>query len=186
MTVWLLRHAETEWSRARRHTGRTDLPLTPAGEAAARAVAPRLAEHAFARVLASPLQRARRTAALAGFPDAELRDDLMEWDYGEVEGITSAEWRERTGDPGWRVWTGPVPGGETVQDVGARADRVLAEVAGVDGDVLLVAHAHLLRVLTARWLGQPPAFGGSLRLEPAALAALGFEGDARVLLRWGV
>jgi broad specificity phosphatase PhoE len=182
--VWLIRHAETEWSKASRHTGRTDLQLTEAGEAVARALAPRLAEHSFGRVLVSPLQRARRTAELAGvLGGADLRDDLMEWDYGFAEGRTTAEIREER--PGWTVWDGPIDDGEDVDAVGERADRVIAEVLAADGDVLLVAHGHVLRVLAARWLEQPAAFGGRLRLEPASVSVLGFERERRVLVRWG-
>jgi probable phosphoglycerate mutase len=181
--VWLLRHAETEWSKAHRHTGRTDLPLTEAGEAAARALAPRLAGHDFALVLSSPLQRARRTAELAGVGDrAQLRDDLMEWDYGFAEGRTTEDIRQER--PGWVVWAGPLEGGEGPDDVGARADRVIAEALAADGDALLVAHGHVLRVLAARWLEQPAAFGARLRLRTGGVGVLGFERETRVLLRW--
>jgi len=182
--LWLVRHAETEWSRDLRHTGRTDIPLTDRGRAAAAALKPRLADHEFARVLVSPLVRARETAELAGLgADAQLRDDLMEWDYGDYEGITSAEIRERR--PGWSLWRDGCPGGEDADAVGARADRVIAEVLAVaDGDVACVAHGHLLRVLAARWLQQPAAFGGRLVLATGAVCRLGFEHEQRALLSW--
>ena len=180
--LWCLRHGATEWAVAHRHTGRTDLPLLPEGEIEARSRAERLAAHEFARVLVSPLQRARRTAELAGVAEgASERADLVEWHYGEAEGLTTPELRERL-DPAWTVWDGEVPGGETPEDVGTRADRVLAEAREVDGDVLLVAHGHLLRVLTARWLGQPARFGRHLRFPTAGLAVLGWERETPVLL----
>ena len=155
----LLRHGQTEWSRAGRHTGRTDIPLTPAGEAAAESLAPALAARNIVAVFTSPAQRAVRTAELAGLHGAKPDPDLQEWDYGGYEGITTAQ--VRAGRPGWYLWRdGVVPGdaehpGEAVAEVGARADAVLARVRPLlgEGDVALVSHAHLLRVLTARWLG---------------------------------
>lgn len=181
-TVTLLRHGATEWSISGRHTSTTDLPLLPEGELSARQVADRLGDATFARVFASPLQRARRTAELAGFSDAEVRVDLVEWDYGDFEGRTTASIREDV--PGWTVWTHPSPGGETAAEVAARCDRVLAEVAAVDGPVLLVAHGHLLRVLAARWLGLPPEAGRLFRLDTATLSVLGYERETRVLANW--
>jgi probable phosphoglycerate mutase len=147
MDVWLLRHAETEWSRDGRHTGRTDVPLTDAGREAARALRARVAEHPFALVLCSPLSRARETAQLAGLAP-QLRDDLVEFDYGDYEGITTDEIRERR--PGWDLWRDGCPGGETADDVGRRVSRVIDEVLRADGDVALVAHGHVLRVLADR------------------------------------
>jgi broad specificity phosphatase PhoE len=179
----VLRHAETAWSVARRHTGRTDVPLTDAGREAARAMAPVLADRDFALVLTSPLVRAAETAQLAGL-DAEPDGDLMEWDYGAYEGRTTQEIREER--PGWFLWRDGVPDGETAGDVGARADRVIARALAADGDVALVAHGHLLRVLAARWLEQPAAFGARLALEPAHLGELGVERETRALLRWSV
>lgn len=179
--LWCLRHGATEWAVQHRHTGRTDLPLLPEGEDEARSRAARLAAHEFARVLVSPLRRARHTAELAGVAEgASVRADLMEWHYGEAEGLTTPELRERW--PGWTVWRGPVPGGETAEEVATRADRVLAEAREVDGDVLVVAHGHLLRILTARWLGQPATFGAHLRFPTAGLARLGWERETPVLL----
>lgn len=184
--VWLVRHAETEWSRAGRHTGRTDVPLTDAGRAAARTLRGRLAGHAFAAVRCSPLGRARETATLAGLdvhgPGVTLDADLLEWDYGTYEGITTPEIRER--EPGWFLWHDGCPGGESPADVGARADRVITAACAVDGDVLLVAHGHLLRVLAARWTGHAPADGARLILETGTICVLGQERGMRAIRRW--
>jgi broad specificity phosphatase PhoE len=180
--VWLVRHAETEWSRDHKHTGRTDIPLTDKGRDAARALRPRLEGHDFALVLSSPLSRARETAQLAGLRVDGLRDDLMEWDYGDYEGITTPEIRETR--PEWYLWRDGVPGGESPDDVAARCDRVIAEVRAVEGDVALVAHGHLLRTLAARWLEQPPAFGGRLWLATGAVCVLGWERDVEVINAW--
>ena len=187
--VWLARHGETEWSRALRHTGRTDLPLTAEGEREARALRDPLAAVSFDRVLCSPLARARETCALAGFGDrAELRDDLLEWDYGDYEGRTSAD--IRTERPEWLLWRDGCPGGETPADVAARADRIVAELLrmadGAPGGttVAVFAHGHLLRVLTARWLELPPADGMRFGLGTATLSRLGWEHDYRVIQRW--
>src|SRR5438067_5570120 len=168
--VWIMRHGETEWSRAGRHTGRTDLPLTSAGEAAAAALAPALAGRDIRAVFASPLQRATRTAVLAGLAHVQQDPDLREWDYGGYEGVTTQQIRAQR--PGWYLWRdGVIPAdaahpGETVQQVGARADAVLSRVTPLlaDGDVVLVSHGHLLRVLTARWLRLEPADGRLFRL----------------------
>ena len=184
--AWLVRHAETEWSVAKKHTGRTDVPLTDAGRDAARALRGRLAGEDFAAVLVSPLSRARETAELAGLADrAELRDDLMEWDYGAYEGRRTAEIREER--PGWNLWRDGTPGGETAEEVGARVDRVVAEVlptVEAGRDVALVAHGHVLRVLAARWLEQPAAFGGRLALETGGVSLLGLERETRVVWGW--
>ncbi|MFI5064302.1 MAG: histidine phosphatase family protein [Streptosporangiales bacterium] len=188
----LLRHGETEWSRAGRHTGRTDIPLTPAGEAAAASLAPALAGRDIAAVFTSPAQRAVRTAELAGLDGAKPDPDLQEWDYGGYEGSTTAQ--IRAGRPGWYLWRdGVVPGdgqhpGEVVAEVGARADAVLARARPLltEGDVVLVSHAHLLRVLTARWLGLDPAGGRLFRLDTGTLSTLGNEHDYPVILTWNV
>ena len=177
----VVRHAETAWSVAKKHTGRTDIPLTDEGRAAARALRPSLAAWDFELVLTSPLSRAAETASLVGL-DAEPEPDLVEWDYGEYEERTTAEIREER--PGWFLWRDGVPGGEAAEDVAARADRVIARALDAEGDVALVAHGHLLRVLAARWLEQPAAFGARLALEPAHLGVLGFERETRALLRW--
>ncbi|MFI2374811.1 histidine phosphatase family protein [Streptomyces sp. NPDC018964] len=185
----LARHGETEWSRAGRHTGRTDLPLTPAGEAQAKSLASLLAGRAFGLVLASPLVRARRTAELAGLTGVVEEPDLREWDYGGYEGITTAEIHRTR--PGWDLWTDGVPSGrefpgESPEQVGERADRVLSRVAGAleEGDVMLVAHGHLLRVLTARRLGLPPSAGRLFRLETGTLSRLSLEHGRPVIAEW--
>jgi probable phosphoglycerate mutase len=192
--VLLVRHGETEWSRAGRHTSRTDLPLTAQGEADAARLRDRLAALLDGRsvtlALTSPLRRAVGTARLAGL-DAAFQPDLAEWDYGRYEGLTTEEiQRER---PGWTVWTGGCPGGETLEQVAARADRVIARVRaeadpgeGSDGVVVLVGHGHLLRVLAARWLGAPPEVGGWLALGAGSLSELGWEHDAPVVVRWNL
>jgi probable phosphoglycerate mutase len=180
--VWLVRHAETEWSRSGKHTGRTDLPLTDKGREVARSLRARLEGRAFALVLCSPLSRARETAQLAGLECSGLRDDLMEWDYGDYEGLTTPEIREQR--PGWYLWTDGVPGGETADDVAARCDRVIAEARAVEGDVALVAHGHILRALAARWVDEPVAFGGRLHLGTGSLSVLAYEREIAVISRW--
>ncbi|MFC5954977.1 histidine phosphatase family protein [Streptomyces pratens] len=187
----LARHGETEWSRSGRHTGHTDLPLTEGGEAQARALAPLVADRSFALVLTSPLARARRTAELAGLADVLPEPDLREWDYGDYEGVTTADIRRTR--PDWDLWTDGVPAGpefpgESPGQVGERADRVLAAVAGAldAGDVLLVAHGHLLRVLTARRLGLPPADGRLFRLETGTLSRLSLEHGSPVVAEWNI
>jgi broad specificity phosphatase PhoE len=176
--LWLVRHGETEWSRTMRHTGRTDVPLTPDGEAAATALKARL-DRPWALVLASPLQRAWRTAELAGLtPTAE--PDLVEWDYGPAEGRTTAE---MSTDKPWRVWD-DVPLGETLAHVAERVRRVLARLPE-DGDVCLVAHGHVLRILTAVHLGLDPSAGKHFVLQPCKVAVLGHEHDWPAVLEWG-
>jgi broad specificity phosphatase PhoE len=182
--VVLVRHGETEWSKAHRHTSSTDLPLTPAGERQAQALAPALAGRRFAAVLSSPRQRARRTAELAGLPVTAIDHDLAEWQYGRYEGLTTAEIRSTR--PDWLLWTDGCPDGESPAQVGARVDRVLARVRTLltGGDVALVGHGHALRVVAARWLGLPPPDGRLLRLDTATLSTLGFEHEWEVVLRW--
>lgn len=184
--IWLARHAETEWSRVGRHTGRTDVPLTDQGRADAEDLRPRLADHTFTQIRVSPLQRARETARLAGIdPDAPHvvdDEDLLEWDYGDYEGISTPQIREDR--PGWLLWRDGCPGGEDAADVGVRVDRVIAAVCAVDGDVLIVAHGHLLRVLGARWIGMDAAAGARLILETGGICVLGQERGARALERW--
>ncbi len=179
--VWLVRHGETEWSRDHRHTSTTDLPLTSLGEEAAKALAPRLAGIGFTQVLTSPLRRARRTAELTGHADAEVVPDLVEWGYGEYEGITTAEIRESV--PGWSVWTHPTPGGEAAAEVSARLDRVLTRLRGPQRS-LVFGHGHALRALTARWLGLPVGDGRGFRLDTATVSVLGYERETPVMLRW--
>jgi broad specificity phosphatase PhoE len=181
--AWLVRHAETEWSRAKRHTGRTDVPLTDAGRDRARELGARLRGRDFALVLSSPLERARETARLAGLGDpCQVREDLLEWDYGDYEGITTPEIRKER--PDWYLWRDGVPNGETPDEVGARCDRVIAEIIGVDGDVAVFAHGHVLRALSARWLEEPVSFGGRIFLETGSLSVLGYEREVRVLRSW--
>lgn len=179
----LVRHGQTKWSRTGQHTGKTDLPLEPEGRAQAVAVGSLLAGQEFALVLTSPLARATETCRLAGFGDrSELTDDLMEWDYGEYEGLTTADIQERR--PGWIIWNDGAPGGEMPSDVGRRADRVIDQARSAVGDTLCFAHGHLLRVLAARWLGLPPAGGRLLVLDPGSVSVLGWERDAPVVVRW--
>jgi broad specificity phosphatase PhoE len=179
--VVLVRHGETEWSAALRHTGRTDLPLLEEGEQQARAVGEPLRRREFALVLSSPLRRALDTARLAGF-EPHLREELAEWDYGDYEGLTTAEIREAV--PDWTIWRYGAAGGESPADVAARVDRVVAEILGVDGDVLVFGHGHALRVLCARWLELAPQDGRLFALDPATLSTLGFEREQRVIRMW--
>jgi probable phosphoglycerate mutase len=183
--IVLIRHGETEWSRTRRHTGRSDVPLTASGRERATALRGRLPIDRFDLVLSSPLVRAAETAALAGL-DAEPADDLMEWDYGEVEGRTTEELRDERGDPEWSVWRDGVTGGETLEAVGERVDRVIGRALAVGGPVALVAHGHLLRILGARWMELAPVEGRRLALDAASWSMLGHERETRVLLHWNV
>jgi broad specificity phosphatase PhoE len=180
--LWLVRHGQTEWSRDGRHTSTTDLPLLPEGEEVARGLRERLAEPDFALVLTSPRLRARRTAELTGFGDAEQTEDLAEWAYGDYEGITTDEIRKS--DPDWTVWTRPSPGGETADQVAARLDRVVARVRATDGPVLAFGHGHSLRALAARWLGLAGTDGRLFRLDTATVSVLGYERGIPVVLSW--
>jgi len=174
-TVYLARHGETAWSKSGQHTGRTDIPLTEKGEADAAKIGARLAGIAFAHVFSSPLQRARRTAELAGFaPTPE--PDLLEWHYGECEGLKTAE--IRTKRPGWDLFRDGAPGGESVAAIQARIDGLVARLKALSGNVLLFAHGHVLRVLAARWVGQPVPFGRALLLSTATVSVLGFDHHA--------
>ncbi len=181
--VVLVRHGETPWTISGQHTGRTEVPLTDAGREQARSLAPRLAERRFARVLTSPLGRAVETCRLAGFGEhAEWRDELLEWDYGDYDGRTTAD--IRTERPDWLLWRDGCPGGEAAADVGARVDRLIAELRGDVGDAVLFAHGHVLRVLAARWAELEPEAGGRLTLSPAALSVLGWERERSVIRLW--
>lgn len=180
--LWLVRHGATEWSRDGRHTSVTDLPLLPEGEDVARALVPRLADVDPALVLTSPRQRARRTAELAGFPDAVVDDDLVEWGYGDYEGVTTDEIRAQV--PGWTVWTHACPGGESAEQVGERLDRVVVRARDTEGRVLAFGHGHALRALAARWLALPVADGRLLRLDTATVSLLGWERETPVVWRW--
>jgi len=181
--VFVVRHGATEWSQNGRHTGLTDLPLLPHGEDEARATGRLLHGRTFALVLVSPLGRARRTCELAGYDAAaEITDDLLEWDYGDYEGITTKTIRETV--PGWTVWDGEVPHGETIDDVAGRVDRVIERARAVDGDVALFGHGHCLRVLAARWCDLHPTEGKRLPLETATLSILGWEHDYPTIRVW--
>jgi broad specificity phosphatase PhoE len=179
--IWLIRHGETEWSREGKHTSRTDLPLTAEGERRAEAVGQWLKGRPFALVLTSPMRRALDTCRLAGYA-AETTPDLSEWDYGAFEGLTTAQ--IQVDHPGWTIWTGTPEGGETAQEVGARADRVIARAVAAGGDVALFGHGHMLRVLAARWLGLEPEGGRLLELSTGSVSVLGYERDTRVLQMW--
>jgi probable phosphoglycerate mutase len=181
--AWLVRHGETEWSLSGQHTGRTDVPLTERGRAQAAALRRKLDGRRFRLVLSSPMSRALDTARLAGFGDrVQVEPDLQEWDYGEYEGRTTPEIREER--PGWSIWTGDPPGGESAAEVAARVDRVIARVRAADGDALLFAHGHILRVLTARWLGLAASEGRLFALATATICVLGWEREASVVERW--
>lgn len=181
MRIVLVRHGETEWSASGKHTSTTDVPLTGKGREAAMALRGRLGE--FGLVLCSPRARARETARLAGF-EPEVDEDLVEVAYGDYEGRTTPEIREQR--PDWTLWADGSPGGETVAQAGARADRVLERALAADGDVVLFAHGHILRVLGARWIGLPASHGAHLLLHTAAVCELGFERETQVLTRWNV
>jgi len=180
--LWLVRHGETEWSRDGRHTSTTDLDLTEKGVEVARTLRDKLAECSFDLVLSSPRRRARRTAELAGFDDLEVTEDLVEWDYGDFEGVTTAEIRETV--PDWTVWTHPTPGGESAAQVTERLDRVVERVRAVDGKVLAFGHGHSLRALAARWIEQPVDEGRFFKLDTATVSVMGYERDFPVVLRW--
>ncbi len=179
----LVRHGETEWARDGRHTGRTDIPLTDLGREQAAVVGDRLRGRRFDRVLTSPLARAAETCRLAGLDgQASVDSGLLEWDYGVYEGRTTSDIRQE--DPGWSVWLDAVPEGESVTDVGARADEVLGRLRDEGGEVVLFSHGHFLRVLTARWLGLPADGGRLYALAPATLSILGYEREQPVIVRW--
>ena len=181
--LWIVRHGETEWSRMGRHTGRTDVPLTAAGVEQAAALRERIGGHRFALVLSSPLRRSWDTCRLAGFGDrARATADLLEWDYGAYEGRTTSEIQREL--PGWSIWTGVVPGGETVEEVGVRVRRLIEEAVAAGGDVALFAHGHVLRALAASWLELSPREGRRFALDTATIGVLGFEGSTRVIRSW--
>jgi probable phosphoglycerate mutase len=180
--LWLVRHGRTQWSVDGRHTSTTDVPLLAEGEDVAVGLRDRLGAVDFALVLTSPRLRARRTAELAGYPDAVVDDDLAEWDYGEYEGTTTEEIREH--DPGWTLWTHPTPGGETAEQVRTRLDRVVQRVRAVDGLSLAFGHGHALRALAARWLGAEVTAGRYFQLDTATVSVLAYEREAPVLRHW--
>ena len=181
--IWLLRHGETAWSLTGQHTGRTDLPLTEAGKQRAEALGRYLAGRKFDLVLSSPLARAAETCRLAGFGEVvRFADDLMEWDYGEYEGLRPADILEK--QPGWTIWTDGVPRGETVEQVGERARKVIVLGEAIDGDIAIFSHGHLLRILAACWLGLPPDAGRYFDLDTASMSALGYNRDTPVIRKW--
>jgi len=179
--LWLIRHGETEWSLSGAHTSRTDLPLTPAGEQRAQGLRRFLDGHKFALALSSPMRRARETARLAGFTP-EITADLHEWDYGAYEGRTTSD--IQAGNPGWTIWTGAPPGGETIEQVSDRADRIIARAASAGGDVALFGHGHMLRVLAARWLVMEPQTGRVFALSTGSVSVLGHERETKVIRIW--
>lgn len=180
--IWLVRHGATEWSTAGRHTGHTDVTLTEEGRREAAALYPRLDRQRFALVLCSPLSRALETARLAGFVHAEIDEDLVEWDYGDYEGLTTEQIQAH--HPGWTIFTGDAPNGETAEQVGARAQRVLDRCAAVQGRVLIFAHGHILRVLTGVALAFGPRAGAHFGLDPATISVIGSEHGTRALRLW--
>ena len=181
--VVLVRHGETEWSVSGQHTGTTDIPLTDQGHRHAEALGARLSGWQFSRVLTSPLSRARETCRLAGLGDeAEVTEDLREWDYGEYEGRRTVDIREER--PRWDLWRDGAPGGEAVEEVGRRADRVIDIALSTAGDTALFAHGHVLRVIGARWVGLPPDHGRLLALSTASISVLGWERETQVIERW--
>jgi probable phosphoglycerate mutase len=183
--IVLVRHAQTEWSVSGRHTGRTDIPLTDEGRAVARALAPSLAAWSFELVLVSPSRRARETCSLAGLADrSQTRDELLEWDYGDYEGLTTPEIERLRA--GWSLWRDGCPGGEDVAQVADRADRVIAELGAVTGAAAVFSHGHMLRVLGARWAGLDPSCGSRLGLAAGGRCVLGHEHDTPILARWNL
>lgn len=181
--IWLIRHGETAWSAAGRYTGRTDIPLTETGRVQAEALKQRLADHSFPLVLTSPLMRAAETCRLAGYGgSAQAEADLMEWDYGQYEGRTTADIRVEV--PGWNLWSDNPAGGETVAQVAQRANNIVKTVKAAGSDAVIFAHAHLLRVLAACWLGLPPDGGRLLALATASLSILGYERETGVIVTW--
>jgi probable phosphoglycerate mutase len=181
--VYLVRHGETEWSLSGQHTGTTDLPLTDNGRALARRLAPILADQAFSLVLTSPLRRARETCALAGLAERAVVDpDLLEWSYGEYEGLTPKQIAAKR--PGWLIFRDGCPGGESPAQIGARVDRVIGRVREAEGNVALFAHGHVFRVLVARWIGLPPSGGQHFSLDTATLSILGHYHDSPAVKVW--
>lgn len=181
--IVLVRHGETEWSLSGQHTGTTDVPLTDNGRRVAEGLGERLGDREYAVVISSPLIRSLETARLAGYGDAvEIRRELREWDYGAYEGLSTPQIREKR--PGWWLWSDGCPGGETAAQVGERADRVIADLREVDGNALVFAHGHILRVLAARWIGLEPGCGSRFGLETATFSSLGWERENAVIWKW--
>ena len=183
LQLWLIRHGETEWSLSGAHTSRTDIPLTERGKERAARIRTYLAQRKFNLVLTSPLQRARETCRIAGYADvAQIEENLREWDYGIFEGRTTAEIRKD--QPDWSIWDTPVPQGEPVEHVAARAQKVIDRALQAGGDVALFAHAHILRILAATWLGLEPRGGRLFALGTGSVSTLGYERENRVISTW--
>jgi probable phosphoglycerate mutase len=183
--IWLIRHGETEWSLSRQHTGRTDIPLTGHGRDQARLLAPVVAQERFDTVLTSPMSRAIETCRLAGLGDhANVEPDLREWDYGIYEGRTTAAIRES--EPGWSIWDSPIPEGESIGEIEARARGLVARLSASRGRIALFSHAHFLRVLAGCWIGDSAALGAHLLLDTATISILGFERETRAIRQWNV
>jgi probable phosphoglycerate mutase len=183
--LWLIRHGETEWSLSGAHTGRTDLPLTRTGEEKAAAIRGKLEGRQFSLVLVSPLQRARRTCEIAGYGDAaKVEPNLLEWNYGDYEGKTTAEIRKER--PNWFLFRDGVPNGESIEHVAARAEKVIERAVNAEGDAALFAHGHILRILASRWMGLPPEDARLLALSTASVSVLGCEHETRVISRWNL
>jgi probable phosphoglycerate mutase len=179
----LARHGETAWSKSGQHTGRTDIPLTDLGREQARRLGEVLGGRPFSRTFSSPLSRASDTARLAGFgAGLQIDPDLREWDYGAYEGRRRVDIAED--DPGWTIWSRPIPGGESLVELGERADRVIARLLPIGGDVLVFSHGHFLRVLAARWIEEPPVTASRLELWVASVSELGWEAERRVIEVW--
>ena len=183
--IWLIRHGETEWSKSGAHTGRTDLPLTGEGKERAAAIGRYLAGRHFNLVLTSPLERARETCRIAGYGDSAVIDpDLSEWDYGAYEGRKTADIRAER--PTWDLWNDGVPGGESIEQVATRAQRVIAHALAANGTTALFAHGHVLRILAGCWLDLEPRAGRLFALSTASVSVLGYERETRVITRWNV
>lgn len=183
MKLFCIRHGETEWSLSGQHTGVTDIPLTDNGREVARRLRPILSRHRFSLVLVSPLKRALETCALAGLgDDAQIETDLMEWNYGDFEGLTTAQIHQE--HPGWILFRDGCPNGETPDEVGRRVDRIIARAMTVEGDVALFAHGHVLRTLAARWIGLPPQEGARFLLDTGTVCILGFYRNIRAIKSW--
>lgn len=183
MKLWLIRHGETEWSLSGAHTSKTDIPLTERGKERAAKIRTYLAQRKFALVLTSPMQRARETCRIAGYADvAQIEENLREWDYGIFEGRTTADIRKD--QPDWSIWDTPVPEGESVEHVAVRAQKVIDRALQAGGDVALFAHAHILRILAATWLGLEPRGGRLFALGTGSVSTLGYERENRVISTW--
>lgn len=182
-TIYLIRHGETEWAKSGQHTGRTDIPLTDAGREQAGFLLPIFDDVKFARIFSSPLQRALETAKLAGLDSrVELEKELLEWDYGDYEGLTTKQIRERA--PAWSIWTHPCPNGETIEQISQRADRVVAMLRSIEGNVAIFSHGHFLRVLVSRWIGLSADHGSRFLLGTSTLSILGYENELPAIKTW--